>query len=152
MPKHKTRAEIRESNKRFAELDKVRSKEVLKKKAFSQKQSLCSKYKNNLKRKATPSELVLLDLFKKAKIRAMFQKGFIADAFYIVDFYIPKWRLCVEVDGGYHFTPEQIEKDKCRDFYLTNKRKLNVLRLTNEEVMTLSVGALLTLLSSKGYQ
>ena len=33
---------------------------------------------------------------------------------YIVDFYCAKARLVVELDGGGHYTPEQIEKDKVR--------------------------------------
>jgi len=43
-------------------------------------------------------------------------------------------------------------KDKIRDQYLTNKRKLSVLRLKNEEVMDLSVDSLLDLLKSKGFK
>ncbi len=37
---------------------------------------------------------------------------------YIVDFYAPSVRLVIEIDGGQHFEPEGIEKDKQRDQYL----------------------------------
>ena len=34
---------------------------------------------------------------------------------YIADFYCAKARLVVELDGGGHYTPEQIEKDKVKE-------------------------------------
>ncbi|MGD1118473.1 MAG: DUF559 domain-containing protein, partial [Dehalococcoidales bacterium] len=34
---------------------------------------------------------------------------------YIVDFYCPKAKLVIEVDGGQHFTAEGVEYDKARD-------------------------------------
>jgi len=52
--------------------------------------------------------------------------------FYIVDFYIPKYNLIVEIDGLYHFTKTQLEKDIVRENMLRS-RGFNILRLTNEE-------------------
>ncbi len=38
---------------------------------------------------------------------------------YIVDFYAPKMKLVVEVDGSQHLEEKHLEEDKRRDAYLT---------------------------------
>ncbi|MDD4859861.1 MAG: endonuclease domain-containing protein [Dehalococcoidales bacterium] len=53
---------------------------------------------------------------------------------YIVDFYCPRAKLVIEVDGGQHFTKETIGYDKIRDEYLTSLG-LRVLRFTNSDVL-----------------
>jgi len=53
---------------------------------------------------------------------------------YIVDFYCPKVKLVIEVDGGQHFSDEIAEYDRIRDEYLSNLG-LRVLRFTNTDVM-----------------
>jgi very-short-patch-repair endonuclease len=53
---------------------------------------------------------------------------------YIVDFYAPKTKLVVEVDGSQHREGEHIAKDKSRDEYLAaNGHK--VLRFNSREVI-----------------
>lgn len=39
---------------------------------------------------------------------------------YIVDFYCPKLKLVVEIDGSTHGTDEEIKNDKVRENYLRN--------------------------------
>ena len=53
---------------------------------------------------------------------------------YIVDFYVPKARLVVEVDGSQHRTPEHLESDRKRDEALAGMG-LMVLRFNSREVM-----------------
>ena len=53
---------------------------------------------------------------------------------YIVDFYAPKARLVVEVDGSQHLTNENIQKDKERDVYL-GRLELQVLRFDSRQVL-----------------
>ena len=53
---------------------------------------------------------------------------------YIVDFYSPKAKLVIELDGGQHFNNDNIEKDKERDRYLTSLG-LKVLRFTDKEII-----------------
>ena len=52
---------------------------------------------------------------------------------YIADFYCAKARLVVELDGGEHYTPEQIERDKIRTTELENMN-LTVLRFLNRDI------------------
>jgi very-short-patch-repair endonuclease len=53
---------------------------------------------------------------------------------YVVDFYSSSIKMVIELDGGQHFEPEYIEKDKLRDEYLKSKG-LNVLRFNNLDVL-----------------
>ena len=52
----------------------------------------------------------------------------------IVDFYAPKAKLVVEVDGAQHFTPGNIQKDEDRSAVLEN-RGLRILRFNNLQVL-----------------
>ena len=52
---------------------------------------------------------------------------------YIADFYCAKARLVVELDGGGHYTPEQIEKDKVRTKELEGMN-LIILRICNLDI------------------
>lgn len=53
---------------------------------------------------------------------------------YIVDFYFRKSKLIVEIDGGYHNTPEQQHNDAIRQNWLEHMG-YKVVRFTNEEVL-----------------
>jgi very-short-patch-repair endonuclease len=55
---------------------------------------------------------------------------------YIVDFYVPKARLVVEVDGSQHSESEhaEAEKDRKRDAYM-NTVGIQVLRFRNIDVL-----------------
>ena len=53
---------------------------------------------------------------------------------FIVDFYIPKLKLVIEIDGESHFTEEGIVYDRERTSIL-EWRGLKIIRFTNKEVM-----------------
>jgi len=53
---------------------------------------------------------------------------------YIVDFYCPKAKLVIELDGGQHYTKVGIQKDKTRDEFLTDFG-LRVLRFSDRDVL-----------------
>ena len=52
---------------------------------------------------------------------------------YVIDFYCPKLKLAVEVDGDIHNDPEQIEYDKQRQSYL-EKYGFEFIRISNLEI------------------
>ncbi|MCL2562974.1 MAG: endonuclease domain-containing protein [Oscillospiraceae bacterium] len=52
---------------------------------------------------------------------------------YIVDFYCPKAKLVIELDGAQHYEDEAMEYDMLRTEYL-NSCGLSVLRFSNKEV------------------
>jgi len=74
-----------------------------------------------------------------AKIRMKQLKGYqfyrqkpIGD--YIVDFFSPRAKLVIEVDGSQHFSDEMTEYDRMRDDYMSSLG-LRVLRFTNTDVL-----------------
>jgi len=52
---------------------------------------------------------------------------------YIVDFYCPKAKLIIELDGGQHFRGETLKEDKVRDDYMRG-HKLTVIRFSDRDV------------------
>ena len=53
---------------------------------------------------------------------------------YVVDFYCPKLRLAIEVDGDNHYQGDAIDYDNIRTEYF-NECGIQVLRFTNTDVM-----------------
>ncbi len=54
---------------------------------------------------------------------------------YIVDFFCPRAKLAIEIDGSHHLVGETIEYDRIRDDYLSSLG-LRVLRFSNTDVLT----------------
>ena len=52
---------------------------------------------------------------------------------FIVDFYIAKYKIVIELDGSQHYEDKGIKKDQERDQYLKNEG-ISVLRYSNSEV------------------
>lgn len=88
-----------------------------------------------LMKNRTPQEIyVFSKLPKNMKRNAIAQYPFFIDGnIYFVDIFIKRFNIVIEVDGGYHNTPEQQEKDKVRDTLL-GKLSIRVYRIKNEEV------------------
>jgi very-short-patch-repair endonuclease len=53
---------------------------------------------------------------------------------YIVDFFCPKAKLVIEIDGSQHLVGEAVEYDRIREDFLSNLG-LRVLRFNNREVL-----------------
>jgi very-short-patch-repair endonuclease len=87
-----------------------------------------------LRNKSTEPEILLW-----SKIRLRQLNGFLFYrqkplGGYIADFYCPKAKLVIEVDGAQHFESDALEYDRVREEYLRNIG-LTVLRFTNLDVM-----------------
>jgi len=63
---------------------------------------------------------------------------------YIADFYCPKLKLIVEVDGGQHYEEKGLIKDTKRDEYFTSMH-ISVIRFNNRDVLTNIEGVLIEL-------
>ena len=86
---------------------------------------------NRRQRNATRQEGVLWHCFlKKEKVRFFRQYRIGA---YIVDFYCPKRKLAIELDGGQHYEEEALQYDRARTAFL-NDCRIKVLRFTNDDV------------------
>ena len=94
-------------------------------------------YSNKNKLTATPAEKAVIKILRRLKVIYKFQEplfyGKDKSNFYIMDFYIPEKRMCIEIDGEYHFTDEQQIKDVKRTEVINNK-SIEVVRFKNEEV------------------
>ncbi len=90
-----------------------------------------------LRREATPAEKEFRHkLWSIAHFQ--FQRAFVTKTgFVIVDFYLKEHKLAVEIDGGYHNTPEQQRKDTWKENYL-KEHGVKTVRFTNEEAFRLS--------------
>lgn len=88
-------------------------------------------YAKELRKNMTPWEMKLWNWFlRDYPIR--FQRQKVIDN-YIVDFYCAKARLVIELDGGGHYTEEQMQYDANRTEIL-EKYGLKVLRICNLEI------------------
>ena len=97
--------------------------------------------RRRLRRKSTPEENVLWKILKNRQVvGAHWYRQFSVGA-YVLDFYCPAAKLCVEVDGIHHYEEEQARHDAVRTAYLA-KEGIEVLRVPNEIVWTQSDVAL----------
>ena len=53
---------------------------------------------------------------------------------YIADFYCPKLKLVIEVDGGQHYSAEGQQNDRMRDAYMTGIG-ITVVRFSDRDVL-----------------
>jgi very-short-patch-repair endonuclease len=83
-----------------------------------------------LRRAPTEAEAVLWNALRGWEL-AKFRRQHAVDRF-ILDFYCPAKKLCVEVDGAIH--DEQQERDELRTAFL-EARGIRVIRFCNEEVL-----------------
>ncbi len=82
----------------------------------------------------TKGEIALWKEVKGKKLGYRFSRQIPIDGF-IVDFYSKDLRLAIEVDGGYHFSEDQIEKDKVRQERL-ELLGVKVIRFTDSDVQS----------------
>ena len=94
--------------------------------------AISSIYRKELSKNATDAELIVRDFLIKNNIKHKFQKTFIKPFHRIVDFYIPKKKIIIEIDGGYH--NNVTEQDKKKDFLWLKARNCKTIRITNEQV------------------
>lgn len=96
--------------------------------------ALSSIYRKELTINATETELIVRAFLSEKNIKHKFQKTFINPFHRIVDFYIPKKKLIIEIDGGYH--KETVEKDKHKDELWLKERGCQTIRILNEDVLS----------------
>lgn len=103
-----------------------------------------SKFRQELLDKQTPSEKVFKKKLIKAKIKFEEQKViYFKDSFFIVDFYLPDYKLIIEVDGGYHYTKDKLKSDRIRTINLKKIGYKYLLRYSNKKAETITIETLL---------
>jgi len=83
-----------------------------------------------LRRNLTPEEAVLWSVLKSKQIfESKWRKQHLVGN-YILDFYCPKAKLCIELDGKMHYTFQGAKEDEQRTKYL-NSKGIRVIRFEN---------------------
>ncbi len=90
-------------------------------------------YRKNLRNNCTSAEAFLWKYLKKSQLRGRKFRRQHSIGNYITDFYCPKEKLIIELDGAIHNLPEIIEKDKIRTQYLEGLG-FKVIRFENKMV------------------
>ena len=90
-------------------------------------------YRQLLRKEATPSERIIWKRLQKRQIDGYKFRQQHGMGPYVLDFYCPELRLCIEVDGEIHDLPENKEKDRERTIFL-NQNRIEVIRFRNEEI------------------
>jgi len=101
--------------------------------------------RRQLRNESTEAEKKLwLHLKGKQVLGQKFRRQF-GIGFYIVDFYCPRLRLVVEIDGETHSTPQELQYDQTREKFLADHGN-TVLRFTNQDVVENVEGVIETIL------
>jgi len=85
-----------------------------------------------LRNNATDVEQRLWQFLKSKQVGAKFRRQYSVDA-YVLDFFAPRSKLAIEVDGDSHFTADAMQYDSGRTAYF-EQFGIEVLRFTNLEI------------------
>ncbi|MEK7615902.1 MAG: endonuclease domain-containing protein [Patescibacteria group bacterium] len=88
--------------------------------------------RRNLRKDQTPEEKIIWEHLRKKKLGYLFWRQYSA-GLYVLDFYCPKLRLAIEIDGLQHATRDGKEYDEEREQYLLGL-DIKMLRFWNSEV------------------
>ena len=94
--------------------------------------STVKNFRRKLRSNSTPAEAALWNILKEKKIAGLqFRRQFSIGNF-ILDFYCPKLKLAIELDGNYHDFVDI--KDLERDKYLADNFGIQTIRFENKTV------------------
>lgn len=94
-----------------------------------------------LRNHSTSAEATLWDLLKGRQLEGYKFRRQHSIGNYILDFYCPKKKLAIELDGQPHYEEGQAEKDAVRTDYL-NAKGIAVIRIENKAVFSNTTGVL----------
>ncbi|MEW6418148.1 MAG: endonuclease domain-containing protein [Nitrospirota bacterium] len=97
--------------------------------------------RKNLRNNLTPAEARLWSFLKNSQLEDRKFRRQHSIGSYVLDFYCPKEKLCIELDGTAHYTDEGYEYDIARTEYLRTMG-IRVLRFENKDVFENAEGIL----------
>ena len=90
--------------------------------------------RRSLRTNGTMEEAMMWNVLKNRQVSGVrFRRQFSVGA-YILDFYCPELKLCIELDGAGHYNSEGLRHDYVRDKYLS-ELGIRVLRFENRAVL-----------------
>ena len=90
--------------------------------------------RRTLRAKSTPEEDALWKVLRARRLEDTRWCRQYSVGEYVLDFYCPAAKLCVEVDGIHHLMDDEVIRDAKRTEFL-NRRGITVLRIPNEVVI-----------------
>ncbi len=99
------------------------------------------KYSRRLRKEMTEAERVLWSRIRGKQLKGLQVYRQKPIGRFVVDFYCPKAKLVIEVDGGQHYTEELRAKDETRDRYMMTQG-LRTLRFSDKEIFENLTGVL----------
>jgi very-short-patch-repair endonuclease len=103
--------------------------------------------RKNLRNNATPAEAFLWNYLKCKQLKGRKFRRQFSVGNYILDFYCPAEKLCIELDGADHFTSAGYQYDEVRTKYL-KQLGITVIRFENQTVFDATENVLETIVSS----
>ena len=88
--------------------------------------------RRELRQHGTPAEATLWKFLKGRQINNLRWRRQFSIETYILDFYCPAARLCIELDGASHFSPDGGSNDERRTESLWQKHGIRTLRFENK--------------------
>lgn len=89
--------------------------------------------RKDLRKKSTKAEKILWEYLRNRNLAGFkFKRQYSVDSF-IIDFYCPKVKLGIEVDGEVHFTEEAKDYDENRSGFLSDFG-IEIIRFHNDEI------------------
>ena len=89
--------------------------------------------RQTLRNNATAPEAILWRMLKGKQIDGLKFRRQFGMGPYVLDFYCPEIRLCIELDGDIHKTYEQAQYDEIRSRFI-NENNIKILRFENDVV------------------
>jgi len=88
--------------------------------------------RRELRRNMTYAEQILWRHLRNRGIGYKFKRQ-VSIGKYVVDFYCPKYKLAIEIDGDSHYETKAIKHDQVRSEWI-NKLGINIIRFTNKDI------------------
>ena len=100
-------------------------------------------FARQLRKNQTDAEKLLWSILRSRQLLGLKFRRQHSIGPYILDFYCYDYKLCIELDGGQHYTKEGQKEDEARAVFLA-KRGIHILRFSNVDVLKNLAGVLLT--------
>ncbi len=97
--------------------------------------------RKKLRNSLTPAEAKLWTLLKNSQLENKKFRRQHSVGPYVLDFYCPSEKLCIELDGEGHYNGASFEYDSARTEYL-NSLNIKVIRFENKDVFENTEGVL----------
>jgi very-short-patch-repair endonuclease len=97
--------------------------------------------RKSLRNSLTPAEAKLWSLISNSRLSGRKFRRQHSVGPYILDFYCPAERLCIELDGNVHFMDKGYERDEARTEFL-KAMNIKVIRFENKDVFENTEGVL----------